>query len=176
MVILRGTKKVLRYLPISPVAPESSDTALGDWYCTRLVVDRQPLLLFVSSVSLMAFLEPARNLKDLPERFPELVWRRLRYLPLPQYVIECEVKAMDKVYVRATLDRSIVGTMVEFAKSVPYYIPEGVWSSADFPMVEHKLMRTPCRASKRGRTIFPDRETPRVLLAKWAPTDPGPAG
>jgi len=29
----------------------TSDTALGDWYVNRLIVDRQPLLLLVSAAS-----------------------------------------------------------------------------------------------------------------------------
>jgi hypothetical protein len=55
MVLLRATQKVLRLLPESAGGViDSSTTALGDWYVNRLIVDRQPLLLLVSSTSRLA--------------------------------------------------------------------------------------------------------------------------
>jgi hypothetical protein len=81
VVVLRATKRVLQRLP--PAAsgePGPSDTALGDWYVNRFVVDRQPLLIFVSSTSLLSILTPARNLRTLPERLPALVADRLQRL------------------------------------------------------------------------------------------------
>lgn len=44
-VTLRRTQKLARALPLSSESPPPPDTALGDWYVNRLVVDRRPLLL-----------------------------------------------------------------------------------------------------------------------------------
>ena len=55
-------------LPSPSAIVAVSDTALGDWYVNRLVVDRQPLLLLVSSSSLLPLLMPARGVRSLPER------------------------------------------------------------------------------------------------------------
>ncbi len=61
MAILRATQKLRRFLPDPGVDAPSSDTALGDWYVNRLVVDRKPLLLLVGSDALLPMLLPARE-------------------------------------------------------------------------------------------------------------------
>ena len=71
MIVIRATKKVLKFLPRAGDAIASSDNALGDWYVNRLVVDRKPLLLIVSERSRLAIIEPARNIKLLPANLPE---------------------------------------------------------------------------------------------------------
>ncbi len=82
MVTLRVTRRLQDVLPISGTG-RSPETALGDWYVNRLVVDRRPLLLFVSSASLLPMLVPARDVRELPERLAGLVKARLSRLPLP---------------------------------------------------------------------------------------------
>ena len=47
MVTLRPTRKLRSLLRLAESEPGYCDTALGDWYVNRLVVDRQPLLLLV---------------------------------------------------------------------------------------------------------------------------------
>lgn len=89
MVILRPTRKIreLKPEPINPRLP--SDTALGDWYANRIVVDRKPLLLLISSLSLLPVLIRAREVRTLPERLPGIVrdrllrakWSRVRRWP-----------------------------------------------------------------------------------------------
>lgn len=61
MVRLRATAKVLRSLTRSEPVETPSDTALGDWYANRLVIDRIPILLMVSSRSLLPVLIRARG-------------------------------------------------------------------------------------------------------------------
>jgi hypothetical protein len=78
MVVLRATKKLLSKLPAAHSRVAGSDTALGDWHVNRLVVDRQPLLLLVSSCSLLSILAPARDVRILPNRLATLVASRLR--------------------------------------------------------------------------------------------------
>lgn len=73
MVVLIATQKVRRYLPKDSEEPDESDTALGDWYVNRIVVDRKPLLILVSSASLLSILTPARSVRTLPDRLRELV-------------------------------------------------------------------------------------------------------
>jgi len=63
MVILRPTRKLRSLLPAAPVS-RPGDTALGDWYVNRLVVGRQPLLLLVSSTSLLPLSLVKRNRDD----------------------------------------------------------------------------------------------------------------
>jgi hypothetical protein len=168
MVVLRATKKVLSRLPASGDRITASDTALGDWYVNRLVVDRYPLLLLVSARSLLSILVPARDVRALPNRLPTLVATRLRHLGIPGPLIEAEVTVMDPVFVASTLDRSVLGTMVDFAKSIPVYLPIREWDETTLPFVEAQLAETPCRVSGAFEaTIFPKRATSDLLVARW---------
>jgi hypothetical protein len=168
MVVLRATKKVLSKLLTPPSTVAASDTALGDWYVNRLVVDRQPLLLLVCSRSLLSILTPAREVRTLPDRLAVLVATRLRRLGITESLIEAEVAAMVPVRVAATQDRSVLGSMVDFAKAIPFYLPIGGWDLTTLPFIESRLAETPCRVSERHEaTIFPDRDTPDLLAARW---------
>src|SRR3972149_6891191 len=72
MVVLRATQKLAKVLPPSADAAAESDTALGDWYVNRLIVDRQPLLLLVSARSLLAIVTqpPFHSWKPSSKRIP----------------------------------------------------------------------------------------------------------
>jgi uncharacterized protein DUF6933 len=168
VVVLRATKKVLASLSAAWRGVVASDTALGDWYVNRLVVDRQPLLLVVSSRSLLSILVPARDVRALPSRLPVLVGTRLRRLGIARELIDAEVAAMDPVIVAVTQDRSVLGSMVDFAKAIPAYLPIEGWDMTTLPFIESRLAETPCRVSDRFDTaIFPDRATPELLAARW---------
>ena len=168
MVVLRATRKVLATLPPSAVAVGRSNTALGDWYVNRLVVDRRPLLLFVSSTSLLSLVVPARGLRGLTSRLAGLVGARLARLGIGPRTIELETRAMSPVAIGPTVDRSVLGIMVDFAKSIPYYLEPGQWDNATLHSAEEKLAETPCYAGRSfEQTVFPDKKAPEVLRAKW---------
>lgn len=168
MVILRATKKVLRFLPASVEGEAQSDTALGDWYVNRIVIDRQPLLILVSSKSRLAIIDRARELRKLPDRFPGLVWDRLRRLDVNLEWLGLEMQAMFEVGVAPTRDRSVVGQLVDFAKALPYYLPQHDWEDASLRVAEDKLAETPCRCGRSGSdVIWPDRDTHTLLERRW---------
>lgn len=168
MVVLRATKKVLKALPESASETDSSDTALGDWYVNRLVVDRQPLLLLVSAESRLAILTPAREVKNLPKRIGEMVATRLRRLGVDERLIRAELAVMDTAHVGRTLDRSITGQMVDFAKAIPYYLPMGGWDDSSLRLAEDRLAETPCLAARSfGEAILPDRAARHLLQERW---------
>ena len=173
MVILRPTRKLNSLLPATEVIPTSSDTALGDWYVNRVVVDRQPLLLLVSSTSLLPMLIPAQNVRGLPARLAALVEARLRRCGLDDRTIAAETLAMASVAVGPTVDRSVLGIMVDFAKAVPYHLEPGQWGETTLRIVEERLAATPCHAALSwDRVIFPEKKTPEVLRAKWLANTP----
>lgn len=168
MVVLRATQKVLRALPQSARDSDVSDTALGDWYVNRLVIDRRPLLLLASSKSLLAILAPARDVKNLPERLAGIVGARLQRLNVSQHIIASEVAATGVVSVGRTVDRSVTGQLVDFAKALPFYLPVHNWDEATLRLAEDRLAETPCRASRRfHEVIFPDRAAVRLLESTW---------
>ena len=113
MVVLRPTAKLRSFLPTVEVSTKS-DTSLGDWYANRIVVERQPLLLLVSSTSLLPVVTPARDVRALPGRLGAIVAARLRRAALEPEVIEAELHFTHPVVVAPTVDRSVLGIMVEF--------------------------------------------------------------
>ena len=168
MVVLRATQKLLTGLPVPDDAVQESDTALGDWYVNRLVVDRQPLLLLLSSRSLLPVIVPARDVRSLPKQLPNLIAARLLRLGVPNHLVAAEFAAMTPVLISRTVSRSVVGIMVDFAKLIPLHLEPGGWDENTLSHVEAQLARTPCHASKRDdQVIWPDRDTPTLLAARW---------
>ena len=168
MVILRPTRKLYRDLPpvLEPVA--RSDTALGDWYVNRLVVDRRPLLLMVSSTSLLSLLIPARHVSSLPSQLPTLVGSRLRRLSVEEVLIRAEIASMTPTVVARTTDRSVMGSIVDFAKNIPYFLEIGGWDETTLPFLEERLAETPCRVARRfEEVVFPQTDAPNLLAARW---------
>ena len=145
-----------------------SDTALGDWYVNRLTVDRKPLLLLVSSHTLLPIVIPARQVGELPRVLPNLVQRRLERLGIDDRTIASEISAMSNVVVTKTIDRSVVGILVEFAHAIPFFLARGAWNETTLPFLETWLAQTPCYAGRPGDgCVFPDRDTPPLLASRW---------
>ena len=168
MVVLRATQKVLKLLPESADAATASTTALGDWYVNRIVVDRQPLLLLISSNSLLPAITTAHDVKSLPRRLASLIEARLSRLAVDERVLRLEAEALCDVAVARTENRSVLGQMVDFAKMLPFYLPENGWNESDLRVAEDRLAETPCRASGRFEdVIFPRETTLRLLESKW---------
>lgn len=168
MVVLRPTRKLHASLPVSKPAPARSDTALGDWYVNRLVVDRRPLLLFVSSTCLLSLVVPARDLRGLPGRLAGLVDARLERLGIGPRTIELETRAMSPVMIGPTVDRSVLGMMVDFAKSLPFFLEPGRWDDTTLHTAEDKLAETPCFAGRSfAETVVPEQAAPALLRATW---------
>lgn len=80
---------------------------------------------------------------------------------------------MKPVVISPTIDRSVLGIMVDFAKSVPYHLEPGQWNEAWLPRVEDRLAETPCHAARSDdRVIFPELKAPDLLRAKWLANKP----
>src|SRR5688500_4960544 len=99
MVVLRVTRKLHTALTPTEHKESRPDGGLGDWYVTRFVVDRRPLLMMVSSESLLAIIEPARDVRSLPSRFPKIVADRLYWIGVDQEAIDREVATMSPIVV-----------------------------------------------------------------------------
>lgn len=167
-VTLRRTQKLASALTVTPGDAPPSSTALGDWYANRLVVDRRPLLLLVSSRSLLPILLPARDLRALPSRLRDVVAQRLGRLGIHPDLIDAELGAMTPVHVAKTADRAVVGIMVDFAFAVPYHLSRDAWDDTTLPFVEAALAETPCFCSSTVRKpLIPERATRGLLESRW---------
>ena len=123
MVVLRCTAKLLKRLKMEkePLKdPGPSTTALGDWYANVVYVERQPLVLAVSEKSLLPLLVPARDLDQFASRLTHALVERLQRLGLPDTVIRQEISRMDQFFYGKTANRSVLGTMNEFASMLKY--------------------------------------------------------
>ena len=80
---------------------------------------------------------------------------------------------MTPVAIAPTIDRSVLGIMVDFAKAVPYYLEPGQWNIDTLNLVEARLAETPCHAARCGdRVVFPDKKAPDLLRSKWLANKP----
>jgi hypothetical protein len=169
MLILRPTRRLHALLPPSAATADKSDTALGDWYVNRLLDDRRPLLILVSSRSLLPMLIPARDVRALPYRLPGIVAERLRRLGVCAQLVAVEAAAMAPVIIAPTMDRSVLGIMVDFAKAVPFYLGAGRWDERTLRFVESRLAQTPCHASRPLEdVIFPEEKALELLVTMHA--------
>ena len=151
-----------------------SDNALGDWYVSRLVIDRKPLLLLVSAASRLAIVIPARDVKSLPVRLAQIVGLRLRRIGVSESVIASEVAATTLVCVGKTVDRSVTGQLVDFAKALPHYLPVNGWDESTLISAEDKLAETPCRAGRSSaEVIWPLRTAIELLNTTWSASSQG---
>lgn len=145
-----------------------SDTALGDWYVNRIVVDRKPLLLLVSAKSLLPIVIRAKEVRMLPDRLPDLVAGRLKRLGVPSHLRKAEEAAMHPVKVGMTADRSVVGILVEQARLAPDYVGPGLLDETTLHFVESRLEGTPWFAGKRrDSVVFATDKTRELLRSRW---------
>jgi hypothetical protein len=92
-----------------------SSTRLGDWYGNALRLGRQQLLLFVSGRTRLAVIIPARDTRRLPTVLAHAVADRLAALGVPAALIEQERRHMADVVFARTDNRSVLGTMNDYA-------------------------------------------------------------
>lgn len=168
MVVLRSTRKLRALLPLTENEGAISKGALGDWYVNRFVVDHRPLLIIMSSESLLSLLMPARDIRGLPERLASLVAGGLRRLGVDDRFIEAEAATMTPVVIGGTKDRSVLGSLVEFCNLTKLTLPINGWDETSLPEIEAFLQDTPCRCGGRFEdTIFPVNKTRQLLEARW---------
>jgi hypothetical protein len=116
MVVLRCTQKLLvRLKQIDRLPPAESTTRLGDWYGNVLQIGRRQHLLFISEQSRLPVVIPIRGLKHLGTVFPDAVCERLSLVGIAAPDIDDERKRMSKLAFGRTRNRSLLGTLNDFA-------------------------------------------------------------
>ena len=99
-----------------------------------------------SSTSLLPIVLPARDVRSLPERLPAVVGVRLQRLGVGADLIASELQSMRPVVVAPTVDRSVLGVLVDFGKAVPYYFETHAPGENALAGLEAWLEQTPCHA------------------------------
>ncbi len=168
MLVLRVTRKLQRLMPTTADQRATSDGALGDWYVNKFVVDRRPLLIIMSELSLFSIILPARDVRSLAGRLVTTVGSRLRGLGINEQIVDAEIATMTPMVVGATKDRSVLGSLVEFCSLTQFSLPINGWDETSLPDVETLMQRTPCRCSGRFEdTIFPADKMRQLLEERW---------
>lgn len=168
MVIVRATRKLLQRLG-SPIAEDRASTGrLGDWYATYLPWRPRQVALLVNERTLLPLLIPLAPAATFLDRFPDELHALLEAHHLQAPTIAAEVAAARTARLATTRNRSLIGSMNEFAFLAEHHHAE----TADTDLLELSLTlsRTPC-SPLYNRHVSPDREL-AALLDKPEPRPP----
>jgi hypothetical protein len=160
MVAIHCTKKLLARIG-APAADEvESTTRLGDWHAKPVAIGHQRLILLISERSRLPVLMWARDVKHLARNFPDALAAVLWGLGAPAAMINHEVEATRDAVIARTNDRSLLGTLNDFAFMLQWQFPDN--SGLDLVAAALALAHTPVHAARKS--FFPDQVT-RELLA-----------
>jgi len=148
MYTLHCTKKLLDRVGLPAMsAAQPPTTVLGNWYATALFW-RPQVALFVNERTLLPVLMPLAPATTLPKRFPRELATLLAMHQADQVFIAAEVASMSEVSVAKTANRSVVGTMNEFAFLAAVYREH--MGTSDLLTISMRLAETPCSAIKHN--------------------------
>ena len=118
---------------------------LGNWYATALFWKPQ-LALFVNEQTLLPVLMPLAPASTLSARFPDELAAVLGRHGVNRAAIERETAAMADVAFMKTANRSVVGSMNEFAFLAARY--REYLGTADLVTLSMRSADTPCSPMK----------------------------
>jgi hypothetical protein len=161
---IHATKKLLDRVkrPVADPVGEPS-TMLGNWYPNALFWKPQVAVLVNERTLLPVFmlLAPA---SALAERFPDQLGRVLEAIGVPVDFVAQELLAMEHASFAKTANRSVVGSMNDFAYLAEFHQEAG--EAEDLVSLSASLAETPCSPLYQRHTS-PDREV-RALVAEWS--------
>ena len=158
MIVVRATKTLLDR--VGPTVGDAHGTGkLGDWFVKPLFW-RPQVALFVDARTRFPVLVPLAPARAVIERIPDAFGVLARHVGAANPLVDEEVEHMRTAVVAATNDRSVLGTMNEFAHLADAF--RAGRSSVDLVDVALWLARTPCRPLYKT-TVSPDGELLRVL-------------
>lgn len=162
MLIVRATKKLLRLTgPSSASDQDCGTTLLGPWYATVLFW-RPRVALLVNEATLLPVLLPLAPAATLTSRIAEQITTVLTAHHAPAAIVDEERRHMRTCQLGATINRSAVGVMTEFARLAGFHHDAG--PALDLVGLAVRLAETPC-GPLYGRNVSPDRELAATMQA-----------
>ena len=143
MVLIRGTQKLLRWLPPAEPVDEPSTTRLGDWYGHLTNLGRIRVALFISERSRLPVLLPGRDLVKVANHLITELEQVLVKMKIPTELVKRELAAMIDVLFAPTNSRSLLGTINDFTNLLEWEYEQN--SRANLLDLSLKLGRTPMR-------------------------------
>jgi len=163
MYAVCATKKLLDRVKQRPRPEAVEPTSMsGNWYATY-VGWRPQVVLLVNERTLLPVLMPLAPVATLLERFPQQLAGVLRGLAVPEEFIEQELAAMGDGVWAKTANRSVVGSMNEFAFLAEAWRDRG--RTDDLMAMSLHLAEVPCSPLDKSEG-FPDREV-AALVRRW---------
>jgi len=130
MVTIRCTRKLFRFLEITPVEnPEPATGALGDWYANLVPTYAGDLIVFVNERSLVTVAVPVREVENLIPLFRLRVENLLLMLDIDQEAIDREISHLEPVQFARTASRGILGSMNDISWNYQYISEEAEYVS-----------------------------------------------
>ncbi len=142
MLVVHGTKKFLERVGRPLVPPDTpSTTELGSWYGTILFW-RPQVALFVNEETLLPLLAPFAPAVSLLARFGPELETLLEGHGVARSFITDELEQIDELQLAKTNNRSLLGSMNEFAYLADVYRHSA--DVVDLIALSLRLSETPC--------------------------------
>jgi hypothetical protein len=144
MPYLKCTKKLLEEMDAQPSSSVAEDEGiLGDWYANLLFIERKKCVLFVNEKTRFCFLMPDLkrvHIKNLAVVFRDGLFGALLSEGYPAPMIEHIISEYDTLGYGKATDRTVLGSMTEYAKTYDYWIAsEGGLARCDLKAINKKM-------------------------------------
>ena len=150
MIVIRATQRLLKNSGTKPAEPPETTAVLGDWFATSTVLPgRRPVVLYVSSATLIAVLIPGRAIHTTLPGFRGRLSALLHRLGSPREWADRVVAETAEHAVARTNSRRMLGIMNRVVASMPYYPDETL------DALEMRLADTPYSAPVSPGYLFP---------------------
>jgi hypothetical protein len=151
MIVIRATQRLLKNSGIVPDAePPETTAALGDWFAISMVLPgRRPVVLYVSSATLLAVLVPGRAIHTTVPGFRDRLGALLSRLGLSGEWADRVIGEAAEHVIARTDSRRMLGIMNDIVASMPYYADQSLEE------LELRLADTPYSAPESPGYLFP---------------------
>lgn len=165
MFTVHGTKKLLDRVKPAIIGEPMSEpgTVLGNWYATALMW-RPQAALFVNELTRLPVFVPLAPAKDVGSRIGAQVGRVLEAIGIDFDAAIREAAAMEDVMWAKTANRSVVGSMNEFAYLAEAHLAHDRTDLFDLSV---DLAGTPCGPLYSTYT-FPDKAAHAAFDAAYS--------
>jgi len=156
MAVIHCTQKLLKELGNPPLADTSRESpdVLASWYANLLRINRRKCVLFTNEKTLYSFLVPnmvKAHFMDLRTVFLTHLSLNLHYEGFGNDATESVRRANKEILFAKTANRSVLGSMNDFAFQCEYYIgSSGGTLNADIMAINSRVNYTPMSYLKYG--------------------------
>jgi hypothetical protein len=141
VLVIRCTRKLLDKAGPPLDDPPPSTTLLGDWYAKPFAIAQRRYVVLASAATRIAVLMPGRDLHNLTRNFSEALAVQLARLGVPTDAAERELEASREAVLAVTADRSMLGTLNDYASMTRFQFAAG--READLEAQALSLSHTP---------------------------------